>query len=66
MGMCNIWLEGSNAKNRDGRMGTPVSPEYWNKGYDIEALKFVIDYAFRWLALHRVFSKGAIISYEKL
>jgi len=54
MGMCNIWLEGDNAKNRDGRMGISISPEYWNKGYGTEVLKFVVDYSFRWLALHRV------------
>lgn len=72
MGMCNIWLEGGNAKNRDGRMGISISPEYWNMGYGTEALKFVVDYAFRWLGLHRVSlgvfesNTGAIISYEKL
>jgi RimJ/RimL family protein N-acetyltransferase len=72
MGMCNIWLEGDNAKNRDGRMGISISPEYWNKGYGTEVLKFVVDYSFRWLALHRVSlrvfesNKGAIASYEKL
>jgi RimJ/RimL family protein N-acetyltransferase len=72
MGVCNIWLEGGNTKNRDGRMAISISPAYWNMGYGTEALKFVVDYAFRWLALHRVSlgvfesNKGAIICYEKL
>jgi RimJ/RimL family protein N-acetyltransferase len=72
MGMCNIWLDGGNAKNRDGRMGISISPQYWNMGYGTEALKFVVDYAFRWLGLHRVSlgvfdsNKRAVAAYEKL
>jgi RimJ/RimL family protein N-acetyltransferase len=74
MGMCSIGIEGSSAfaKNRNGRTDISIFPEYWNKGYGTEALKFVVDYAFRWLALHRVSlgvcesNKGAIASYQKL
>jgi RimJ/RimL family protein N-acetyltransferase len=72
MGVCNIWLEGDNTKNRDGRFAISLTPEYWNMGYATEALKFVVDYAFRWLALHRVSlgvfesNKGAITLYQKV
>ncbi|KAF7982261.1 hypothetical protein HWV62_29499 [Athelia sp. TMB] len=42
------------------------------KGYSSEALGWVVDYAFRWLALHRVSlsvfqsNKESISSYEKM
>lgn len=72
MGMCNIWLAGGNTKNRDGMLGISLDPQYWNKGYGSETATFVVDYAFRWLGLHRVSlgvfesSKGAILSYIKM
>lgn len=71
MGMCNIWLAGGNAKNRDGMLGISIFPEYWNKGFGTEGLMFMVDYTFRSLALHRVSlgvfesNKRAIASYEK-
>lgn len=72
MGMCNLWYTGGNAKNRDGSLGISIKPDYWNQGYGSEVLEFVLEYAFRWLGLHRVSlgvfesNKGAIKSYEKL
>ncbi|KIK69564.1 hypothetical protein GYMLUDRAFT_151062 [Collybiopsis luxurians FD-317 M1] len=42
------------AKNRDARLGMALVPEFWGRGYATEILRFVVDYAFRELALHRV------------
>lgn len=70
MGTCNIWV--SNSKNRDGMLAIGLHTKFWNKGYGTEVLKFVVDYAFRWIALHRlslgVFesNKGAIATYKKM
>lgn len=70
MGTTCIWLLGS--KNRDGMVAIGLLPIYWNKGYGTEALGWVVDYGFRWLALHRVSlsvfesNKGAIGSYKKM
>lgn len=46
-------------KHRDGTLGIAVLPEYWNKGYGTEALRFVIDHCFVECNLHRV-SLGVI------
>lgn len=70
MGISNIWM--LSAKNRDGMVAIAILPAFWNKGYGTEAMKFMVDYAFRWLALHRISlgvfesNKGAIASYKKL
>jgi len=70
MGTTCIWLLGS--KNRDGMVAIGLLPRFWNKGYGTEALRWVVNYGFRWLGLHRVSlsvfdsNKGAIGSYKKI
>lgn len=43
-----------NHKNRDGTFGVMLLPKFWGQGYGTEVTKFVVDYSFRELALHRV------------
>lgn len=44
----------TNRKNRDAMLGISLLPEFWNKGYGTEATKFIVDYGFRELNLHRI------------
>lgn len=59
-------------KNRDCTFGICMLPEYWGKGYGKEVSRFMVDYGFKWLGLHRVSltvvegNKRAISVYEKL
>jgi len=61
-----------NPKNRDVMFGIALSPEHWNKGYGTEATKWMVDYAFQWLAMHRVslgvfeFNEKAIDLYKRM
>ncbi|KAF7978505.1 hypothetical protein HWV62_41659 [Athelia sp. TMB] len=70
MGTTCIWI--LSTKNRDGMVAIGLLPRFWNKGYGTEALGWVVDYAFKWLALHRVSlsvfesNKGAIGSYKNI
>jgi RimJ/RimL family protein N-acetyltransferase len=70
MGTCNIWT--ISIKNRDSMIAIALLPKFWNEGYGTEAMRFVVDYGFRWLALHRVSlgvfesNKGAIATYKKM
>ncbi|KZP12640.1 acyl-CoA N-acyltransferase, partial [Athelia psychrophila] len=41
-------------KSRNGNFALAILPEYWGKGYATEASVYVIDHAFRWMALHRL------------
>ncbi|KAJ3747297.1 acyl-CoA N-acyltransferase [Lentinula detonsa] len=41
-------------KNRDATLAIALCPEFWGRGYATEVLRFIVDYAFRELALHRV------------
>ncbi|KAE9403815.1 acyl-CoA N-acyltransferase [Gymnopus androsaceus JB14] len=41
-------------KNRDAMLGLAFLPEFWGKGYATEVVRFIVDYAFEQLALHRV------------
>ncbi|TFK40556.1 acyl-CoA N-acyltransferase [Crucibulum laeve] len=41
-------------KNRRGQFVIGMLPEFWRKGYGEEASRFVIDYGFRSLGLHRI------------
>ncbi|KAJ3747296.1 acyl-CoA N-acyltransferase [Lentinula detonsa] len=60
------------AKNQDARLGLALLPEFWGRGYATEIVGFVVDYAFREMALHRitlnVFESNvrAIRVYEKI
>ncbi|KAF5382608.1 hypothetical protein D9615_002966 [Tricholomella constricta] len=59
-------------KNRDVNLGIGLLPDVWNKGYGTEATRFLVDYAFRDLGVHRVSlnvlenNKGAIEMYKKI
>ncbi|KAJ4000409.1 acyl-CoA N-acyltransferase [Lentinula boryana] len=41
-------------KNRDATLAIGLCPEFWGRGYATEVLSFIVDYAFRELALHRI------------
>ncbi|KAK0243720.1 acyl-CoA N-acyltransferase [Armillaria nabsnona] len=43
-----------NPKNRDGAFGIMLLPQFWGQGYGTEVTKFVVDYSFRELGLHRL------------
>jgi len=47
-------LQTRNPKNRDVSFGILLKPEHWNRGYGTEVTKWMVDYAFHWLAMHRV------------
>jgi len=41
-------------KNRDGLFSIVLALKFCNSGYGSEAMKFIVDHAFRWYGLHRV------------
>ncbi|KAE9403818.1 acyl-CoA N-acyltransferase [Gymnopus androsaceus JB14] len=41
-------------KNRDVMLGLGIVPEFWGRGYGTEVVRFIVDYAFEQLGLHRV------------
>ncbi|KAJ3754414.1 acyl-CoA N-acyltransferase [Lentinula raphanica] len=43
-----------NPKNRDGIFGIMIEPKFWGLGYGEEVTRFVVDYCFHSLGLHRV------------
>lgn len=53
MGFSGI-MQMSDAKNRNATFAIALRPGFWNKGYGGEVARFVVDYAFRCLAMHRV------------
>jgi len=44
----------SHPKNRDGIFGIMLEPKFWGRGYGEEVTRFVVDYCFHSLGLHRV------------
>ncbi|CAL1712834.1 unnamed protein product [Somion occarium] len=52
LGDCRLDMETS--KNRNGRLAISLLQEHQGKGYGEEALRFLIDHAFKQLALHRI------------
>ncbi|ESK94979.1 gnat family [Moniliophthora roreri MCA 2997] len=58
--------------HRDSLYGIGLLPEFWNKGYGTEVTKFVVDYTFVSLGVHRVSlnvfgcNQGAIAVYKKI
>lgn len=70
IGAASITVE--SVKNRDVTLGIGILPAAWNKGYGTEATKFLVDYAFRSLGVHRVSlnvfegNSGAIALYKKM
>lgn len=70
IGAANITI--SNAKNRDVTLGIGLDPQVWGQGYGTEVTTFLVDYAFKNLAVHRVSlgvldsNPGAIQLYKKM
>ncbi|KAG5638173.1 hypothetical protein H0H81_001470 [Sphagnurus paluster] len=62
----------ASTKNWDIELGIGLLPDVWNKGYGAEATRFLVDYAFKDLGVHRVSlgvlenNKGAIEMYKKI
>ncbi|KAG6918326.1 hypothetical protein DXG01_015184 [Tephrocybe rancida] len=65
-------LPDANPKNREANFGIAILPPFWSKGYGLEMGNFMVDYAFRHLASHRVSltvfegNDRAIALYKKL
>lgn len=53
VGFAKLWPANSE-KNRDVLYGLGLKQEHWGKGYATEITEFMVDYAFRWLGMHRV------------
>lgn len=70
IGAASISVE--SIKNRDVTLGIGILPSAWNKGYGSEATRFLVDYSFRDLGVHRVSlnvfegNVGAIALYKKM
>ncbi|KAF9468574.1 acyl-CoA N-acyltransferase [Collybia nuda] len=70
IGAASITVE--SPKNRDVALGIGILPGAWNKGYGTEATRFLVDYAFRSLGVHRVSLNviesniGAVALYKKI
>lgn len=47
-------LDGINWRNRVAWLAVALSPDYWGQGLGYEAMRLMLGYAFRELALHRV------------
>jgi len=41
-------------RNRRGKFGVSLLPQFWHKGYGREITEFMVNYAFNGLGLHRV------------
>jgi len=52
IGAANITI--SNLKNRDVTLGIALDPQVWGQRYGTEVTTFLVDYAFKNLAVHRV------------
>lgn len=70
IGAASLTVE--NIKNREVTLGLGIVPTVWNQGYGTEVTKFIVDYAFQNLGVHRVqlgvleTNQGAIAMYRKL
>jgi RimJ/RimL family protein N-acetyltransferase len=53
VGQCSIKVA-EPVKNRDGLFGISMLPEFWGKGYGMEATWFTVDHAFKSLGVQRV------------
>lgn len=62
----------ANVKNRDVNFGIGLVPAVWGQGYATEVTKFLVDYAFKNLGVHRISlgvldsNPGAIKVYQKV
>ncbi|KAF9077642.1 acyl-CoA N-acyltransferase [Rhodocollybia butyracea] len=58
-------------KNRDAMVSIALRPEFWGLGYGSEALRWLVDYSFRELGLHRLmlnvfcYNEAAVKLYKK-
>ncbi|KAF8158339.1 acyl-CoA N-acyltransferase [Crassisporium funariophilum] len=65
-------ITAANVKNRDVMLGIGLVPDVWNQGYGTEVTRFLVDYAFKNLAVHRVSlgvfdnNPGAVKLYKKV
>ncbi|KAA1469812.1 acyl-CoA N-acyltransferase [Dentipellis sp. KUC8613] len=49
-----VSLRGLNPKDRDVEVGLSIEPDSWGKGYGTEVMKWLVDYGFRGLGMHRL------------
>jgi RimJ/RimL family protein N-acetyltransferase len=67
-----IELERVDLSNGNAWLAIAISPNYWRKGYGVEAFHMVLHYAFSELCLHRIqltvfsYNTNAIQLYEKV
>ncbi|MFC1900804.1 GNAT family N-acetyltransferase [Chloroflexota bacterium] len=60
-----VGLTGINNKDHNSSFGIAIGEkDYWNKGYGTEAARLIIDYGFKQLNLHRIYS-GALSFNER-
>ncbi|EEB87827.1 hypothetical protein MPER_14664, partial [Moniliophthora perniciosa FA553] len=70
IGFANLWS--LDVKNRSLRYGTALLPQFWNKGYATEAMRFMMNRAFVSFGVHRVAlnvvsgNTAAIAVYKKI
>lgn len=43
--------------DRHGEIGYWISPDFWRKGFATEAVKLLIEYAFKELSFHKIYAK---------
>jgi RimJ/RimL family protein N-acetyltransferase len=67
-----IGLHAINWRDRVGELGIIIGePDFWGRGYGSDALRTLLEVAFRWYNLHRVYlrviedNRRAVRSYEK-
>lgn len=51
-------------KNREVLTGIALRPEWWDKGFGTEAMRWTIEYAFEQLGMHRV-ALGVVSNHER-
>ncbi|KAE9402893.1 acyl-CoA N-acyltransferase [Gymnopus androsaceus JB14] len=49
-----VSLFNAQTKNCDAMVALGLLPEFWGQGFATEVLRFIIDYAFHQLAMHRI------------
>ncbi|MDV3103726.1 GNAT family N-acetyltransferase [Thermococcus waiotapuensis] len=52
-----IGLHGIDFMNRNAEVGYIIGPEHWGRGYASEAVKLILEYAFNWLNLIKVYAR---------
>ncbi|KAE9398794.1 acyl-CoA N-acyltransferase [Gymnopus androsaceus JB14] len=49
-----VALLNAQTKNRDAMLALALLPEFWGRGFATEVSRFIVDYAFHQLAMHRI------------